>query len=316
LQRMLADDLMAAVFPDAAACLENIPGDREIPDHPLVGQTVRDCLEEAMDFDALADVLTRIHAGEIRCVARDTVEPSPLSHEILNARPYSFMDDAPLEERRTQAVQTRRAMDPSGAGDVGRLDAAAIDRVRDEAKPDPRDADELHDALLSVGFLTGEDARALPAELLDQLRSARRATAFHIPASSFLIHVAAERLPELRAVHPQSHCEPAIEPPPSRAARVWTRDEALVELLRGRLSIAGPTTARALAESLAVDEAAVDAALLALESEGIVLRGMFRGSDPKSGSDPLDPQFGCDPLSLRPLEWCDRRLLARIHRYT
>src|SRR5262249_6024025 len=109
IQRMLADDLMAAVFPDAAACLENIPGDREIPDHPLVNQTVRDCLEEAMDFPALARVLERIHLGEIRCVARDTPEPSALAHDILNARPYAFLDDAPLEERRTQAVYTRRA---------------------------------------------------------------------------------------------------------------------------------------------------------------------------------------------------------------
>ncbi len=164
LQRMLADDLMAAVFPDAAACLENIPGDRAIPDHPLVSQAVRDCLEEAMDFDALASVLTRIHSGGIRCVARDTPEPSALSHEILNARPYAFMDDAPLEERRTQAVYTRRAGEPGGAGELGALDAAAIDRVRDEARPDPRDADELHDALLSAGFLTLDDDRAeIPA---------------------------------------------------------------------------------------------------------------------------------------------------------
>ena len=113
LQRMLADDLMAAVFPDAAACLENIPGDRQIPDHPLVSQTVRDCLEEAMDFDGLAAILTRIHNGEIRLASRDTPEPSTLSHEILNARPYAFLDDAPLEERRTQAVYSRRAGEPS-----------------------------------------------------------------------------------------------------------------------------------------------------------------------------------------------------------
>jgi ATP-dependent Lhr-like helicase len=325
LQRMLADDLMAAVFPDAAACLENIPGDRQIPDHPLVNQTVRDCLQEAMDFDALAAILTRVHAGEIRCVARDTVEPSAFSHEILNARPYSFMDDAPLEERRTQAVQTRRAMDPSGADDLGRLDPAAIDRVCEEAKPDPRDADELHDAMLSAGFLTEADARALPAELFDQLRSARRATEFQIPNSRFLIHVTAERLPELRALHPGSTCEPHVEPPASRAARVWTRDEAILELLRGRVTIVGPTTARALAESLAVEEAEVDAALLALESEGLVLRGMFKRSDPNYGSDPLPQPAAVDNQSFAGsagftfppgLQWCDRRLLARIHRYT
>src|SRR6185295_13227434 len=204
LQRMLADDLMAAVFPDAAACLENIPGDRQIPDHPLVAQTVRDCLDEAMDFEALADVLARIHGGQIRCVARDTPEPSPLSHEILNARPYAFVDDAPLEERRTQAVQTRRATDPSAADALSALDAAAIDRVRDEARPDPRDADELHDALLSAGFLTDADARALPRELFDQLASSRRVTEFQILDAKFQIQVAAERLPEVLAVHPDA----------------------------------------------------------------------------------------------------------------
>src|SRR2546430_3657658 len=166
---MLADDLMAACFPGAAACLETIPGDRQIPDHPLVNQTVRDCLHEAMDFEALAAILARIHAGDIRCVARDTTEPSPLSHEILNARPYAFMDDAPLEERRTQAVYTRRATDPSSADDLGALDAAAIERVRDEARPDPRDADELHDALVTTGFLTEVEAHAIASDLFAQL---------------------------------------------------------------------------------------------------------------------------------------------------
>src|SRR2546430_12872535 len=135
---MLADDLMAACFPGAAACLETIPGDRQIPDHPLVNQTVRDCLHEAMDFEALAAVLTRIHAGEIRCVARDTTEPSPLSHEILNARPYSFMDDAPLEERRTQAAHARRATDPPRADALGAPDASANARAREERGPHPR----------------------------------------------------------------------------------------------------------------------------------------------------------------------------------
>ena len=172
LQRMLADDLMAAVFPDAAACLENIPGDRVIPDHPLVSQTVRDCLEEAMDFNALAALLERIHRGDVRCVARDTPEPSPLAHEILNARPYAFLDDAPLEERRAQAVQTRRATEPGTAGDLGALDEDAIARVREEAAPDPRDADELHDALLTAGFLTEEETARVPQEWLTELTNA------------------------------------------------------------------------------------------------------------------------------------------------
>ena len=177
LQRMLADDLMAAVFPDAAACLENIPGDREIPDHPLVAQTVRDCLEEAMDFDGLTAVLDRIHRGELTLVARDTPEPSLFAHEILNARPYAFLDDAPLEERRTHAVQTRRAGDPSSAGDLGALDPAAIERVREEAMPDPRDADELHDALLVAGFLTDAEVESAGPDLMERLVSAGRACA-------------------------------------------------------------------------------------------------------------------------------------------
>ena len=175
LQRMLADDLLASVFPDAAACLENIPGDRQLPDHPLVNQTIRDCLGEAMDFQGLSRVLSRIHAGEIRLVTRDTPEPSPLSHEILNARPYAFLDDAPLEERRSQAVYARRASEPSTANDLGALDAAAIDRVRDEQRPDPRDADELHDALMTAGYLTAEEAAALPGDLFAALERGRRA---------------------------------------------------------------------------------------------------------------------------------------------
>jgi ATP-dependent helicase Lhr and Lhr-like helicase len=315
LQRMLADDLMAAVFPDAAACLENIPGDREIPDHPLVSQAVRDCLQEAMDFDALSVVLARIHSGDIRCVARDTPEPSPLAHEILNARPYAFMDDAPLEERRTQAVYARRAGEPSGAHDLGALDPAAIKRVRDEARPDPRDADELHDALLTAAFFTRDDVRALPDGLFAELTRSRRAAELRIRGVEVGIRIAAERLPEMRAVHPDATCEPAIEPPPSRVARAWTRDQAIVELLRGRVSIVGPTTARGLAEALAIDVADADAALLALEGEGVVLRGQF--SIAKTAEPTKRDTFAAVASSAFPeTEWCDRRLLARIHRYT
>ena len=272
LQRAMADDLMAAVFPDAAACAENIQGDRQLPDHPLVNQTVRDCLEEAMDFDGLARVLERIHRGEIECIARDTVEPSPLSHDIINARPFSFLDDAPLEERRTQAVYTGRS---------GILDDTAIQRVRDEERPDPRDADELHDALLTAGFLLDEE---IPREMMDTLVAVRRA------GRVSGLWVAAERLPELLAVHPQTVDFNA----PASRVRIWSREEAIVEILRGRLSIVGPTTAHALAQSFGIAEAEAETAMLALEGEGVVLRGTFEG----------------------PGEWCDRRLLARIHRYT
>jgi ATP-dependent helicase Lhr and Lhr-like helicase len=290
LQRMQADDLMAAVFPDAAACLENIPGDRQIPDHPLVSQTVRDCLEEAMDLPQLQRVLERIHRGEVTCVSRDTPEPSAFCHDILNARPYAFVDDAPLEERRTQAVQTRRAGNP---GDVGALDAAAIARVRDEVRPDPRDVDECHDALLTCGFLFEDE---VDGTWFAELAATRRATRASTPHTSRPIWVAAERLPEWLAVHPGSRLEPVVDAPPSRAARTWTSEAALVELLRGRMAILGPTTVTSLAESIAAPPQAVDEALLALESEGVVLRGSFTTS--------------------RVLEWCERRLLARIHRYT
>jgi ATP-dependent Lhr-like helicase len=301
LQRMQADDLMAAVFPDAAACIENIPGDREIPDHPLVNQTVRDCLEEAMDLEQLQRVLDRIHRGEVTCVSRDTPEPSAFAHDILNARPYSFVDDAPLEERRTQAVQTRRA--GGTGGDISALDAGAVERVRDETRPDPRDLDELHDALLTCGFmLESEVEPAWCAELAGRGRAtcARVGPPDRGPdvsIGSSAVWVAAERLPEWLAVHPDAVFEPRISPPPSRAARSWTRDHALVELLRGRVAILGPVVAQTLAGSLGVTEADVDSALLTLESEGVVLRGSFM-----PGS--------------RGVEWCDRRLLARIHRYT
>ena len=247
LQRMLADDLMAAVFPDAAACLENIPGDRQIPDHPLVKQTIEDCLQEAMDFEGLRAVLASIHRGELTMVARDTPEPSVFAHEILNAKPYAFLDDAPLEERRTQAVMTRRAGEPSSAGDLGALDPAAIERVRDEVRPEPVDPHEMHDVLMSAGFVLEGDLPPAAREHLQDLRGQRRATPA-LPPHGARIWLAAERIPELRAVVPG--IEVQVEPPASRAARAWTRDDALVELLRGRLMFSGPVTAAALAAPL------------------------------------------------------------------
>ena len=296
LQRMQADDLMAAVFPDAAACLENIPGDRELPDHPLVNQTVRDCLEEAMDLAGLQEVLARIHRGEVTCVSRDTPEPSVFCNDIINARPYAYLDDAPLEERRTRAVQTRRA--GATAHDVGALDQSAIDRVRDEVRPDPRDPDELHDVLLTAGFLLDAEVDRAMCQALADLGRVTRARV-DTPGRDEHAHawVATERVPELRAVHPTAALEPHVVPPASRAARSWIREDALVELVRGRMAIVGPTTTAAIAASVGVVDTDVEGALLALESEGAILRGTFT-----PGS--------------RVLEWCDRRLLARIHRYT
>jgi len=296
LQRMQADDLMAAVFPDAAACLENIPGDRELPDHPLVNQTVRDCLEEAMDLTGFQEVLARIHRGEVTCVSRDTPEPSVFCNDIINARPYAYLDDAPLEERRTRAVQTRRA--GATAHDVGALDQSAIDRVRDEVRPDPRDPDELHDVLLTAGFLLDAEVDRAMCQALADLGRVTRARV-DTPGRDEHAHawVATERVPELRAVHPTAALEPHVVPPASRAARSWIREDALVELVRGRMAIVGPTTTAAIAASVGVVDTDVEGALLALESEGAILRGTFT-----PGS--------------RVLEWCDRRLLARIHRYT
>ena len=306
-QRMLADDLMAAVFPDAAACLENIPGDREIPDHPLVTQTVRDCLQEAMDFDGLRGVLTRIQRGEVQLVARDTPEPSPFSHDILNARPYAFLDDAPLEERRTHAVQSRRAGDPGLANELGALDGAAIDRVRAEARPDPRNVDELHDALMTAGFMApDEDAWCAP-DLVAEAIAMSRATWASWGSDRRLL-LAAERLPEWTAIHPDAVLAPQIAAPASRA-RTWSRADAIVEFIRSRVTIVGPTTAAALAYALGVDETDADAALLALESEGVVLRGRFTPATQPSST--LGRHLRRDAL-----EWCDRALLSRIHRYT
>jgi ATP-dependent Lhr-like helicase len=294
LQRMLADDLLASVFPDATACLENIPGDRQIPDHPLVAQTIRDCIDEGMDCSGLSDVLTRVHAGGIRLVSRDTPEPSALSHEILNAKPYAFLDAAPLEERRAQAVQTRRASEPASGQNLGALDPAAILRVGEEQRPDPLDADELHDDLVTAGYLTNDEAEALPAHLLSALERSKRAA--RVAFGGAAVWTAAERLPELAAIHDGLMNAAAIEVPAGRLTQHWTRARAIVELFRSRLSMVGPTTAAALATSTGIVEDEAGAALIDLESEGVVLRGRFSGGGA--------------------LEWCDRRLLARIHRYT
>src|SRR5690349_11700889 len=161
LQRMESENLLSAVFPDQLACLENIVGDRQVPEHPLVQQTIEDCLTEAMDIDGLIDVLRKIENGEVECFARDLPEPSPLAHEILNARPYAFLDDAPLEERRTQAVYTRRAGDSGKNSELGILDAAAIEKVTAEAWPQPMNADEVHEALLLAGVMTEEELNKL-----------------------------------------------------------------------------------------------------------------------------------------------------------
>ncbi|HUF49798.1 MAG TPA: DEAD/DEAH box helicase [Longimicrobiales bacterium] len=298
IQRMIAEDLLSSVFPDATACLEHVVGEREIPDHPLVTQAIRDCLEEAMDLPALESILRAVLADELTLVARDTTEPSPLASEIVNARVYQFLDDAPLEERRTHAVYTRRALEPSSSNDLAALDVAALDRVRAEAWPDADDADELHDALLTCGFMRETEARALGADhwpaLFETLVQNGRAARVHTARD--MLWVSTERLPELAAVLSDGvRIEPG-QPVPRGIRTDWSADEALVELIRSRMDVCAVSTAQAIASWLDSPHA-TDTALLALENEGRILRGYFT----PGGTE---------------LEWCDRRLLARVHRYT
>ena len=299
IQRMQAEDLVAVVFPDQIACRENLAGPREIPDHPLVEQTIADALGEAMDADGLDHLLGRLTRGELRTVSVEPAEPSPLAAEILNARPYAFLDDAPLEERRARAVAARRSLDPESAADLGRLDPRAIEKVRAEAWPDPRDADELHDALTTLGFLSPSEAAGPRRPLFEDLAATGRACRFHTGEGegAGVLMSATERLPELAAIFPRGYAEPAVTVPAEFRERRWSREEALTEVLRARLSGLGPVSAARLAVDLGIPSSDVEVALLRLESEGYVLRGRFTGAD--AG-----------------LEWCERRLLARIHRYT
>ncbi len=297
IQRMESENLLAAVFPDQLACLENIEGDRLVPRHPLVDQTIEDCLTEAMDINGLIGLLTRIEEGKIGCIGLDLPEPSPLAHEILNAKPYAFLDNAPLEERRTQAVYTRRATDNSADGGLGILDPVAINRVCEEAWPQVTNADELHEVLLLLGALTEEEARKLAGNSsgwLEQLTAERRAGRLGLSRPFW---VAAERLPMIQTIYPGTRTEPAIVPPASEAKRRWDRADAVRELVRGRMEAIGPATAEALSDLFLLSLSDIQGALLALEGEGFVLRGRFHAG-------------------VAETEWCDRRLLARIHRLT
>ncbi len=300
-QRTDAEDLLAVVFPDQLACAENLGGgDREIPDHPLVAQTLSDCLNVAMDIDGLERLLARIEQGEVTVLCRELTSPSPLAQEVLGAKPYAFLDDAPAEERRTLAVQSRRYMNPQQAAELGRLDPAAIDRVRSEAWPDVRDAEELHEALALLGFLTEAEGRALSdaaASLFATLVSDRRAGVFR-PAGGERLWVSAERLAELELAFADGAVEgerPAALPATNGAPA--TSDDALREVVRSRMEGLGPVTATRLAAPLGLTEKAMAAPLAALEQEGFAMHGSFSPGEPAG-------------------EWCERRLLARIHRYT
>jgi ATP-dependent Lhr-like helicase len=297
LARMAAEDLIGSVFPDQLACAENLSGEREVPEHPLVDQVIADCLHEAMDLDGLQRLLQGLETGAIRVVARDLTEPSPLALEVLSARPYAFLDDAPLEERRTQAVLSRRWLNPETAADIGRLDAAAIARVRKEAWPEARNADELHDALVWLGFVTASESTGHTGwqEWLAELAGQGRACLFARPGAA--LWIAAERLSQFASLWPGTSGQPNIKAPATYAEQSGSPEQALTEIVRGRLEGLGPVAEAELASSLAVAADQLAPALAALQAEGFAMRGRFT-------PDAVD------------WEWCERRLLARINRYT
>ncbi len=300
LQRFRSDDLLAAVFPEQAACQEHIHGDIEIPDHPLVRETVRDCLTDAMDLAGLQELLRGIESGAIECLAIDTREPSPLSHQILNAHPYAFLDDAPLEERRARAVMARRSILPEQAGDLAALDPKAIARVREEAWPLMRDLDEVHDALLTLALLSPEHLSQVPT-LLQELLADGRAVLVETGGGNQMV-AATERLQLVLTAHPGMR-PPELWDDSAVQAAQWKRDRELDraaaarELVRALAECSGPLTERQLGAALSLSDREVHKAALALEAQGQVLRGSFTP--------------GVDSL-----EWCDRTLLARIHRLT
>ena len=304
LQRMRSDDLLAAVFPAQVACQDNAPpGDLEVPDHPLVFETMRDCLTEAMDVEGLRAALADMEAGEIEVHARDTLQPSVFAHQILNAMPYAFLDDAPLEERRARSVSLRRAL-PENARDLGALDQQAIDDEARNAWPPVRDADELHDALSVLGVMPEEDAarghpgadHAEVAGWLEELAAGGRAYRIR-DENGWTAWVPAEWVPQAAAVYPSIQWEPSPPELASPSDDDADEDEALVSLVRGRVECSGPFTADEMAAALNLRRSTVDIALARLEVEGLVLGGRFRP--------------GVDGN-----EFCDRRILARIHRST
>ncbi len=312
IQRMRSDDLLASVFPDAAACFENIEGARKIPDHPLVSEVMKDVLTEAMDIDGLKSVLSGLADGSIRCIAVDTPVPSQFSHEILNANPYAYLDDAPLEERRARAVQMRRMLPESVLEEVGGLDPAAIAQVREEAWPDVRDADELHDVMHTLVALP-ESAVDFGAGqwrfYFDRLVSEGRAAS--AVSNERTYWVAAERAKAFSMLFPDARFEPALA---EVDGAVPSREDALLTLVTGWMSHSGPVTASQLGESLGIAASEISGALLRMEASGTVLRGNFTGAASRA-SVPAPHSQNLEGQEPEP-EWCERRLLARIHRLT
>jgi ATP-dependent Lhr-like helicase len=326
IQRMRSDDLLASVFPDAAACFENIEGDRKIPDHPLIAEVMKDVLGEAMDLEGLKRVLRGMASGEIRVLAVDTPVPSQFSHEILNANPYAYLDDAPLEERRARAVEMRRVLPESVLQEVGALDPGAIAQVRSEAWPDVRDADELHDVLhtlvalpesavgdqhLEFGHSNAVDEPQSHfrtdhwSSYFKQLMSQGRAAVAALDGLRFW--VAAERVRTFRSLFPAAQFE-------NELAEVETadvsRDDTLLTLVMGWMSAVGPATASQLGGLLGLPAPDIEKGLLRMEAAGTVLRGKFTDAGTRAAA----PAAHQNPETET--EWCERRLLARIHRLT
>jgi ATP-dependent Lhr-like helicase len=303
IQRMRSDDLLAAVFPEAAACQENISGDIAIPDHPLARETMKDALTEAMDVEGLKTVLADIASGEIRCVAVDTPVPSQFSHEILNANPYAYLDDAPLEERRARAVEMRRMLPEAVLSEIGRLDPAAIAEVREEAWPDVRDADELHDVLQELISIPEPEADSnvsiIPrpvsawSDYFAELVAAGRAARARFEGRIYW--VTAEKAATFTALFPDAQFESTLA---EIEAQKPSRDDAMFACVTGWMAHLGPVTAAGLAALLGVALSDIEKSFLRQEAAGTILRGQFTDS------------------SHSATEWCDRRLLARIHRST
>ncbi len=300
LQRMQAEDLVAQVFPDQIACFENIEGERKIPDHPLVNQVIHDCLTEAMDIDGLEKLISQIERKELTLIAKDLREPSVFAQEIINARPYAFLDDTEFAEWRVNAVRNRSWLDPGEAKDLSKLDPQAIQTVKEEAWPQSQNADELHDTLMIHGFITEEEGRLNKWEnFFEDLIRQGRAARLHI-AENHILWITAEHTLLFELIYENKEIVPAVHLPKSIQQKTNSAEDALREIIRGRLEALGPVTIQELAIASGLPEDKIQFALLTLETEGFVFRGHFTSPTPGVGE----------------VEWCERRLLQRIHKYT
>jgi ATP-dependent helicase Lhr and Lhr-like helicase len=297
-QRTRSDDLLASVFPQVAACQENIEGDIQIPDHPLIQEVMKDVLTEAMDLEGLIRLLAGIRTGAIRCLAVDSATPSAFAHELLNANPYAFLDDAPLEERRARAVSMRGMVPEKLLGEAGRLDPTAIAELREECWPDIRDEHELHDLLCSLVVVPAETQSLHWDLFFERLQLHGRATLAEHGGRQYM--VAAERVQHLRLLWPGVAVEREL-PCPAEAKELLLAD-VVRKSVQGWMALLGPVTSRTLGSRLGIDPTAIWSAMLLLEMQGTILRGVFEGS----GQAVRDED----------VEWCERRLLQRIHKRT